>query len=54
VVICDWHYVRADQTAVYFAMKGLDVVSCSWKIRMSPPRKSATCSGSACSRNSRS
>ena len=22
---------RADQTAVYFAMKGLDVVSCSWK-----------------------
>jgi len=31
VVICDWHYPRADQTAVYFAMKGLDVVSCSWK-----------------------
>ena len=31
VVICDWHYVRADQTAVYFAMKGLDVVSCSWR-----------------------
>jgi hypothetical protein len=31
VVICDWHYTRADQTAVYFAMKGLDVVSCSWK-----------------------
>jgi hypothetical protein len=31
VVICDWHYERADQTAVYFAMKGLDVVSCSWK-----------------------
>jgi hypothetical protein len=31
VVICDWHYVRADQTAVYFAMKGLDVVSCPWK-----------------------
>jgi hypothetical protein len=31
IVICDWHYVRADQTAVYFAMKGLDVVSCSWK-----------------------
>src|SRR5258707_4159557 len=31
VVICDWHYARADQTAVYFAMKGLDVVSCSWK-----------------------
>lgn len=31
VVICDWHYTRADQTAVYFAMKGLDVVSCSWR-----------------------
>jgi len=31
VVICDWHYVRPDQTAVYFAMKGLDVVSCPWK-----------------------
>ena len=31
VVICDWHYQRADQTSVYFAMKGLDVVSCSWK-----------------------
>lgn len=31
VVICDWHYARADQTAVYFAMKGLDVVSCAWK-----------------------
>jgi hypothetical protein len=31
VVICDWHYTRADQTPVYFAMKGLDVVSCSWK-----------------------
>jgi len=31
VVICDWHYERADQTAVYFAMKGLDVVTCCWK-----------------------
>ena len=30
-VICDWHYNRADPTAVYFAMKGLDVVSCPWK-----------------------
>ena len=28
VVICDWHYERADQTAVYFAMKGLNVISC--------------------------
>lgn len=31
VVICDWHYERPDQTAVYFAMKGLDVVTCCWK-----------------------
>jgi hypothetical protein len=31
IVICDWHYARADQTAVYFAMKGFDVVSCFWK-----------------------
>ena len=23
VMICDWHYERADQTPVYFAMKGL-------------------------------
>jgi hypothetical protein len=31
VLICDWHYDRPDQTAVYFAMKGLDVVSCPWR-----------------------
>lgn len=31
VVICDWHYERADQSAVYFAMKGLDVVSCPFR-----------------------
>ena len=31
VVICDWHYERPDLTAVYFAMKGIDVVSCPWK-----------------------
>ncbi len=31
VVICDWHYDRPDPTAVYFAMKGLSVVSCPWK-----------------------
>ena len=31
VVICDWHYERADQTAVYFAMKGLPVVTCPWR-----------------------
>jgi hypothetical protein len=31
VLICDWHYERADKTAVYFAMKGLDVVTCPWR-----------------------
>ncbi len=31
VVICDWHYERADPTAVLFAMKGLNVVTCPWK-----------------------
>jgi len=31
VIICDWHYERADQTAVYFAMKGFDVVTCPWR-----------------------
>jgi N-acetyl-beta-hexosaminidase len=31
VVICDWHYERAEPTAVYFAMKGFDVVTCPWK-----------------------
>jgi N-acetyl-beta-hexosaminidase len=30
VIICDWHYERPDQTAVYFAMKGLSVVTCPW------------------------
>jgi hypothetical protein len=28
VVICDWHYNRADKTSVYFAMKGLRVITC--------------------------
>jgi len=31
VVICDWHYERPDPTAVCFAMKGFDVVTCPWK-----------------------
>lgn len=30
VVINDWHYEKAEQTAVYFAMKGFRVVSCPW------------------------
>jgi hypothetical protein len=31
VTICDWHYERADQTPVYFAMKGLKVVTCGYR-----------------------
>jgi N-acetyl-beta-hexosaminidase len=31
VFICDWHYERPDKTAVYFAMKGLDVATCPWR-----------------------
>jgi hypothetical protein len=31
VFICDWHYERADLTAVYFATKGLDVATCPWR-----------------------
>jgi hypothetical protein len=30
VIICDWHYERPDQTPVYFAMKGLSVITCPW------------------------
>jgi hypothetical protein len=31
VVICDWHYDRAEPTAAYFALKGFNVVTCPWK-----------------------
>lgn len=31
VVINDWHYERADPTAVLFAMKGFRVVTCPWR-----------------------
>lgn len=31
VVICDWHYERADPTAVLFATKGFRVVTCPWR-----------------------
>ncbi len=31
IVICDWHYERPDQSAVYFAMKGLRVITCPWR-----------------------
>jgi hypothetical protein len=30
VFMCDWHYNRADLSAVYFAFKGLRVASCPW------------------------
>ena len=30
VVICDWHYERAEPTAAYFAMKGFNVITCPW------------------------
>jgi hypothetical protein len=31
VVICDWHYDSAVPGAAYFAMHGLNVVSCPWR-----------------------
>jgi hypothetical protein len=31
VIICDWHYERPDQSPVYFAMKGLSVITCPWR-----------------------
>lgn len=31
VMICDWHYERPDQTAVYFATKGFNVLTCPWR-----------------------
>ncbi len=31
VVICDWHYEVAHPTSLYFARKGYDVISCSWR-----------------------
>jgi len=30
VVICDWHYERADATAAMFAMKGFRVITSGW------------------------
>lgn len=30
VVVCDWHYERADPTAALFAMKGYRVITCPW------------------------
>ena len=31
VMICDWHYERADLTCVYFATKGFVVATCPWR-----------------------
>ncbi|MDH3648314.1 MAG: family 20 glycosylhydrolase [Saprospiraceae bacterium] len=31
VVICDWHYERAEPTAAYFATKGFRVITCPWR-----------------------
>ncbi len=31
VMICDWHYERADKTAPYFAMNGFNVATCPWR-----------------------
>ncbi len=31
VVICDWHYDRAEPTGIYFALSGFPVVTCPWK-----------------------
>jgi hypothetical protein len=31
VMICDWHYERADPTPVLFASKGLSVIACPWR-----------------------
>lgn len=30
VTVCDWHYEKPVATHIYFAMKGLDVITCSW------------------------
>lgn len=30
VVICDWHYDRAEPTAPYFALHGFEVITCPW------------------------
>lgn len=31
VVICDWHYDKAEQTPLYFAGKGLSSITSTWK-----------------------
>ena len=31
IMICDWHYEKAEPTAAYFALKGFDVATSSWR-----------------------
>jgi hypothetical protein len=31
IMICDWHYDKAEPSAAYFAMNGFGVVSCPWR-----------------------
>ena len=31
IVICDWHYERAEPTAAYFAIQGFQVLPCPWR-----------------------
>ena len=31
ILICDWHYERPDVSAIFFAMKGLPVVTCGYR-----------------------
>ena len=31
IVICDWHYDKAEQTPVYFAKNGFNVITATWR-----------------------
>lgn len=31
IVMCDWHYDKAPETASFFALRGFDVVECPWR-----------------------
>jgi len=32
IMVCDGHYERADKTPAYFAIKGLNVITCPWRV----------------------
>jgi len=32
IVICDWHYERAEPTAAYFAIQGFQVLPSPWRL----------------------